>query len=472
MFKKKERKVSMELIPKSIINIAWILVAGGIMPMLDATMVNIAVKHLSSDFNASLSLIQWVITGYVLATGIAVPIAGWLVQRFNGKWIFFGANLLFILASFLSGISWNIESLIIFRVIQGISAGLIIPILTTLLVEVAGQERMGRVMSIVGVPIVLGPILGPVIGAVLVQYFSWRFIFFVNLPFGVLATILIALKLPDFNPSTKKSKLDLLGIILLGLSSSTIIYAIVEASKKASLTNTTSLKFGILGIVILIGYIVYAAIRKEKAIVPLALFKTRSFKSVMIGLFLAGIATNGPMLLFPLFFQTVRHFSVISAGLILIPQGIGMLIARPVIGKSIDNLGAKPVVILSLIITLLGTFPFMYFDKASSLFIIIVTFLIRGIGIGGITIPLMSDAYTGMERSAIAQASIATRIIQNIGGAFGSAILATILSSSINSTNPTIAHYTTAYHNGFFASLIVSLIIFIPALFLTSKKTR
>jgi MFS family permease len=213
MISKNEKAPKLEPIPKSIMNAGWILVLGAIMPLLDSTMVNIAIKHLSNDFSIGLDLIQWVITGYVLAMAISVPLVGWMVQRFNGKWLMISANILFLAASIASGFSWNINSLIIFRVVQGISAGFIMTLVTTLAIQVAGSEQMGRLMSTIGMPMVLGPILGPVIGAVIVQFLSWRYIFFVNVPIGILAITMMILKLPNFTPSNLKAKFDFIGII-------------------------------------------------------------------------------------------------------------------------------------------------------------------------------------------------------------------------------------------------------------------
>lgn len=469
----KDEKISkLEPIPKSIMNIAWILVLGAIMPLLDSTMVNIAIKHLSNDFSIGLDLIQWVITGYVLAMAISVPLAGWMVQRFNGKWLMIGANILFLAASIASGFSWSINSLIIFRVVQGISAGFIMTLVTTLCVETAGRERMGRLMSTIGIPTVLGPILGPVIGAVIVQFLSWRYIFFVNIPVGILAIALMILKLPDFTPANKKAQFDFIGITLLGTSSASLIYGITRAAKSAAFNNSTTIGCVAVGVAILATYMIYAAIKKEQAILPLHLFKMKNFSAVMVGLFLAGIATNGPMLLLPLYFQNIKGFSVLGAGLILIPQGIGMLVARPLIGKLTDKLGARNVVLVSLTLAIVGTIPFVFFGEASSLVVVGMVLFIRGMGIGGVTIPMMTDAYTGMVKQEIAQASVGTRLVQNIGGAFGSAVLATVVSLGIQDKTPTIPLMTTAYHDGFMLALVLSLVLLIPTLFLTNKKSN
>ncbi len=365
MMSKNEKAPKLEPIPKNIMNIAWILVLGAVMPLLDSTMVNIAIKHLSNDFSIGLDLIQWVITGYVLSMAISVPLAGWMVQRFNGKWLMIGANIGFLAASIASGFSGSIHSLIIFRIIQGFGAGFIVTLVTTLCVEIAGKDRMGRMMSAIGIPTVLGPILGPVIGAVIVQFLSWRYIFFVNIPIGILAVILMTLKLPDFTPANMKAGFDFIGIILLGASSAALIYGITKAAKSAAFNNNATIGYVVAGIAILAVYMIYAAVKKEQAILPLHLFKMKNFSAVMAGLFLAGIATNGPMLLLPLFFQNIKGFSVLSAGLILIPQGIGMLIARPMIGKLTDRLGARNVVLVSLTLAMVGTIPFVFFKCCS-----------------------------------------------------------------------------------------------------------
>ncbi|NOU98745.1 MDR family MFS transporter [Paenibacillus planticolens] len=458
-----------EKIPRSLLTIAIVLVLGAIAPMLDGTMVNIALNDFSKAFNTSLDSIQWIVTGYVLATGIAVPFSGWLIQRFDGKKVYMAAQIVFLIGSITSGLSWNLSSMIIFRLIQGFSAGLIIPLLTTLLIQAAGQEKLGRLMSIVGLPIVLGPILGPVIGGVLVNYLSWHWIFFVNVPVVFITLYFIFTKLPSFPPANQQAKLDWFGILILGGISVSFIYGITEAAQMGGFTSTKTITFILVGAFLTFIYVIYALKNEKTVIMPLNLFKFKSFSASFCGLFLAGIATNGPMLLLPLLFQNVRNDSIILAALSLIPQGLGMLIARPLIGKLIDRIGAKIVVVISIAISLVGTIPFIWVDQSTSYWILAIILLIRGIGVGGVTIPLMSDAYTGLAKMQIPQASIATRIIQNIGGAFGSAVLATIVASQINHASPDVSHLTSAYQSGFLTASILMVVMIVPSLFLTNK---
>lgn len=457
-----------EKLPKEIISIAWILVFGAIPPMLDTTIVNIAVNDITKMFSTNLAVAQWIVTGYTLALGIAVPFSGWLMKKYDGKKIFMGALGLFLAASLLCGLAWDMPSLIAFRVLQGFASGLMIPTLTALVVQIAGNENIGSLMSIVGIPIVFAPIIGPVIGGLILQYLSWHWLFFVNLPIGVIALLLMQWKLPKFEAIDKSAKMDWPGVLLLALISTMFILGVTEG-REPNFRTTSILAFAV-GVVSLIAYLVYAWKKNDQALIPLSLFKSKNFSASFVSLFLAGFATNGPMLLLPMFFQNVKGLSVIESALWLVPQGIGMLVARPLVGKLTDQYGARLVVLPSIVISLLGTLPFVYFDSGTLHWMIWMVLFIRGIGIGGITVPVMSDSYVGLEKSLIPAASVATRITQNIGAAFGSAILATVVSGALSAKETTVTNMADAYHLGFLTSLIFMMISIIPSLFLTDKK--
>jgi MFS family permease len=232
----------------------------------------------------------------------------------------------------------------------------------------------------------------------------------------------------------------------------------------------------------------------EKAVIPLNLFKHGSFNGSIIGLFIAGTVLNGAMLLLPLLFQNVRHMSVLMASLALIPQGLGMLISRPLTGRLTDSIGAKYVVIVSAFIAFVGTIPFYWTTQRTSYWIIAVVLLVRGIGAGGILMPLMADSYTGMKNDQIPSATIGSRILQNIGSAFGSALVTTVVTAfsashvksfrhqlkmgSIKPTSDQLAtfihqHLVTirleAFQQGFLMISLAVLLIILPALLLSNK---
>ena len=463
-------KVKKEKLSRGIIIAALIGVLGALPPMFDSTIVNIAVNDLSNIFSTTFNVMQWIITGYVLALAVAVPFSSWIVQKIDGKKVFVWSLILFLAGSMLSGISWNIQSLIVFRIIQGFAAGILIPTMTNLLVGLVGKDKLGQLMSIVSVPAVLGPILGPIIGGLILQSLSWHWLFFINLPIGIIALILIQWKFPKSAPMNPSAKLDWFGIASLAAASALIIYGITEVRSTAN--QTAGIISIVTGVVLILSYIVYAFKRKEKALLPLKLFKSKNFSASFISLFLTGFAINGPMLLLPMFFQKIEGLSVITSALWLIPQGVGMLIARPMIGKLTDKIGARFVVLPSIAVTIIGTLPFVFANLGTSGWIIWIVLFIRGMGVGGFTIPVMSDAYVSVEKSEVPQATMATRIIQNIGSAFGSAVLATIVSNFLIGKEMTLANMTDAYHEGFITSLIFMVIGIIPVFFLSNKLKK
>lgn len=457
-------------LPREILIAAWAIALGAIAPMLDTTMVNIAIDNLSKDFNTTLDTIQWSVTGYVLALAIAVPVSGWLMNKCNGKKIFVGAVIAFGVISVLAGVSWDISSFIFFRLLQGFSAGIITTLMSTLLVQTAGPENVGKVMAIVSTPMILGPILGPVIGGFIVHGASWHWIFFINVFIVLIAAPLMIKKIPDFEPFDKGSTLDVFGIIDLSFMSAALIYGITKAADHASFNNRKTILWVGIGLALAVIYFVYNRVRKNQTVLPMNLFARKSFAASSIGLFLANIAVMGPMLILPLYFQNFRHFTAIEAALALIPQGVGMLVTRPMIGKMIDKIGAKYVVMVSLALSLIGSIPLIFITDRTSMIWISIVLFIRGTSFGGIMLPLTSDAYTGLDSTQFPKASVGINMIENLGSSFGSAVIATVVATALQGVQPTIANGLKGYHAGFLVSAVVLAAIFIPGLFLTHKK--
>ena len=467
----KSKKNEKEKLPKELTRNAWILVVGAIAPMLDSTMVNIAINKLQSDLHTSLDMIQWAITGYVLALAVAVPVCGYVVNHIDGKKVMQWSLLSFGLFSFLSGIAWNIDSFIIFRAVQGFSAGFITLLMTTLLMQITPPDKLGQLMAVVSTPIILGPIIGPVLGGAIVSGANWHWIFYINIPVVIIAVLLNHFYLSSFKPFNPKAKLDWFGTLLLAGGSVGLIYGI------------------------------YNRIRKNNTVLPLRFFKSKNFTAANIGIFLAGIASNGPMLLLPLFFQNTKGFTAVEAGLMLIPQGLGMMVTRPLIGKMIDRMGARPVVLVSLAISLLGTLPFIFVHENTNLIWLGLVLFVRGMGIGGLQMPMMTDIFIGLDKQDIPGASVGQRIIQNVGSSFGSAVISAVVTAVVTSeiagqmttklhqlaamhTNltPTViakaktsvekAVTLNGYQLGFLVSSIVLIVIAIPAMFLSQKKVN
>lgn len=199
--------------------ISAVVVIGAIMSILDTTIVNVALETLGRDLHSSLDDVQWVSTGYLLALAVVIPLTGWTSERFGPRRVWLTSVTLFVLGSVLCGLAWNLESLIAFRVLQGLGGGMVMPVGMILLTQAAGPARVGRTMSIIGVPMLLGPVIGPVLGGLIVDNTSWRWIFFVNVPVGIVALVMGARWLPRVNASENPGRLDWRGLALLSLAS-------------------------------------------------------------------------------------------------------------------------------------------------------------------------------------------------------------------------------------------------------------
>ncbi|WP_046226491.1 DHA2 family efflux MFS transporter permease subunit [Paenibacillus dauci] len=459
-------------LPRKTLGAAWAIALGAIAPMLDSTMINIAIDPLNQAFHTTLDMIQWAITGYILALAIAVPVSGWLMNRYNGKRIFIGAVVAFGLMSILVGISCDIASFICFRLLQGFSAGIITALMSALLVKTAGPDHLGKVIAIVSTPMILGPILGPVIGGIIVQMASWHWIFFINVFILCIAVPLMIRYIPDFEPFDQDSRLDLPGILLLSAISASLIYGITKAARYASFYNHETVWWIAIGLMLIAVYMAYDHFRRHRTVLPMNLFIHRSFAASSAGLFLANMAIMGPMLILPLFFQNFRHFTAIESALALIPQGVGMLITRPLIGIMIDRIGARYVVIVSLVLALIGSIPMVFINDQTSMFWIALLLFIRGTSVGGIMLPLTSDAYTGLDSRQIPEASIGINIIENLGSSFGSAVIAAIVAGTAYTGQSATNVNIEGYQAGFLMSAVILVMIFLPGMLLTHKNNN
>lgn len=447
------------------------IIFGSLAPLLDSTMVNVAIKTIAGEFNSTVSIIQWVITGYVLAMAIAVPVSGWAINRFGGKRLYEFSLILFFVGSVLSSLSWNIGTLIGFRLLQGIGAGLLMPTMTNMLVQISGGRNIGYMASIVSLPMLLAPILGPVLGGIIVNSLGWRWIFYVNIPVTIIALLLAFWGIPEGSPTEEKQPLDIIGILLLSPAFALLIYGIAQIASHGGLNSSAVFVPAVAGLLVMAAFIFYALNTRISPVLDLHLFQSPNFSATSVLLFMSGIITNGGMLLLPLFYQQVRGESVLYAGLMLIPQGVGMLLTRTQMGKLTDRIGARPIVMVSLIITAVGTLPFAFADSGTNAILLGAALLIRGAGLGGVFIPLMVSAYVGLNSEQIPHASIATRILQTIGGAFGSAVLATIVEQQLASRSASgIQNVVSAYNVAFWWSVGFTILSVIPTLFLTVYK--
>ncbi|MFF1572719.1 MDR family MFS transporter [Leifsonia sp. NPDC058292] len=413
-------------IDPGVLRIAIVLIVGGMAVIFDTTIVSVALHTLATDLHASVDTIQWVSTAYLLALGVTIPVVGWAQQRFGGKRLWLAALVIFLVGSVLCSLAWDAPSLIAFRAVQGIGGGLMLPLMSTLVMQAAGGKSLGSLMSVVSLPTALGPILGPVLGGVILNTLDWRWLFWVNVPFCVVGFILALRMLPADEPGPRP-RLDVVGLVLLSPAMVGILYGLSNVSKDGGFSRSDVLLPALAGVALLTAFAIYAARRGPKALVDLRLFSHRPVASASALLFLTGASLYGAMLLLPLYFQEVRGADALGAGLLLAPQGIGTLFSRALAGRLTDRFGARWVSFVGFAIVGLATVPFAFATATTNEWLLMAALVVRGFGLGAVMIPLMTVAFVGLDRPDVPHASILTRIAQQVGGSFGVALLAVIL---------------------------------------------
>jgi EmrB/QacA subfamily drug resistance transporter len=386
--------------------ISSVAIVGSFLSQMDATVVNVSLSSLALELHTSLTHIQWVTSGYLLALALTLPLSGWLVDRIGAKALYLWCFAAFTLTSALCGVAWSANSLIAFRVLQGMSGGLLAPMAQLIMVRAAGQ-RMARVFGVAAMPILLAPLLGPVIAGALLRFLSWRWLFFVNLPFGILAIALAALFLPHDRDERRLRSLDLIG---LGLLSPCLVLFLYGSER----TDPFGLSLSALLFVV---FFWWARRQKDDAIIDLRLFKDRIFSAAVVTQFLMVGSSYAGQLLVPVFLTRVGGLSPSDTGLLLAAQGLGMMCTYPFVGLLVERLGNRNVSAGGAVAALAGTFPFVFLAShglASAL--AAAALFLRGMGLSCIGIPSISAAYTSVKREDLPMATTALNIVMRTGG--------------------------------------------------------
>src|SRR5580658_3128688 len=463
-----------EKLDPKLVGLVVIMLLGAIPSLLDTTIVNVAIETIGRDVHTTVSSVQWVITAYLLSFGIVIPLSGWLLARFGGRaaWVF--ALTVFLVGSVLSGAAWNIGSLIGFRVLQGIGGGLLMPLLTTLILQASGGRQLGRLMATISLPVAVVPILGPVISGLIITNVSWRWIFYVNVPI-CLAGIVLAWRRLSGRPAGQPAAqpLDILGLALLCPALAGLLYGLAQVSSVGGFGHPRVLIPLLAGAALLAGFVLHALRMAGEPLVDLRLFRSRGFTGASGLMFLAGLSIYGAMLLLPLYFQQARGYSALTAGLLLVPQGVGSILPRTIVEKLTDRFGPRPVSLAGIVLAGIGTVPFAMATTHTSDVLLCAALVVRGAGLGAATIALMAGAFQGLAKTDLPHASSATRIMQQVGGAFGAAVLIVILTSQATlhaAAGP--AGLAAAFGRTFWWCIGFTIAAILPALLMPGRPAR
>lgn len=351
---------------------------------------------------------------------------------------------LFLLGSLLCSFAWDATSLIGFRVVQGLGGGLMMPLMTTMIMQAAGGRDLGRLMSVVALPAAVGPILGPVVGGLILSVGQWPWLFLVNVPL-CLAGLILAWRLIPADEPGRHVRLDGVGLALLSPSLVLLLWGLSNVSSAGGFGHPDVLVPVGVGATLMVGFVLWARRLGGTALVDLQVLRSRATWSASSLLFLSGAALYGAMLLLPLYWQQVRGYDALGAGLLLIPQGVGSLLSRTVAVRLMERISARALSMIGFAVVGLATIPYALADASTPLWLLLGSLFFRGLGLGMVTIPLMTVAFVGLEREEVPHASIVTRIAQQVGGSTGVALLAVILATAATATGSIPAAFDRAF---------------------------
>ncbi|WP_246083418.1 DHA2 family efflux MFS transporter permease subunit [Nonomuraea diastatica] len=415
-----------------------VILLGGLLGILNSTMAAVAIDTLAGAFATSLSTAGWTSTGFLLAVTATIPFTTWAVDRFGGKRLWLAGLSLFLAGSLLAGLAWNVGSLIAFRVLQGFGAGLLDPLVLILLARAAGPRRAGRVMGLMGVVLSLGPVLGPIAGGAVLAGLSWRWMFLLSVPIGLVALLLAVRVVPADEPSgASPARLDVVGLALLGPGFAAVVLALSQAAEQASFAAWQALLPLAAGVLLLAGYAVHAlrapgspAKRRKPPLIELRLFANRGFTASVTIMGLGGLSLFGALFALPLYHQQAHGHGVLAAGLLMAPLGLGGSIAMPLAGRLSDRIGARGLAIAGVIVALLSALSFTRMGAHTPEIWPALAALTIGLGSGCFSAPTMGSLYRTLPEPLVAQGSSVLYMLNQLGAALGVAVVTLILQTS------------------------------------------
>ena len=452
-----------ERIDRAVWTAAGVVILGMIMSILDTTIVNVALRTLGHDLHSTIAQIQWVSTGYLLSLAAVIPVTGWAARRFGAKRIYMTSLVLFTAGSALCAVAGSTTTLVLFRILQGVGGGMLMPVGQLIMAQVAGPKRMGRVMAVVSMPAMLAPILGPVVGGLILEYLHWSWIFLVNVPIGVIAVI-AGWRLLEETESGAAGRLDVTGLLLLPAACSAVVYGLSQLGEQSNLAAPGVVLPIVAGLVLAAAFCRHA-MRVERPLLDVRLYANRIFAAASLTTFCLGAALFGAMILVPYYYQEVRHESVIATGLLTGPQGLGMLLVMPLVGRLTDRLGGGRVAIVGVSILAISTLPLAFVGAHTSIAYLSLVLVLRGVGIGFSFMPAMTAAFASLRHDQLSDATPQMNVLQRVGGAIGTAVLAVVLQrASAHATNA--AQLASAFGSAYWWSLGTALLALVPCVVL------
>ncbi|MGH7048428.1 MAG: DHA2 family efflux MFS transporter permease subunit [Stellaceae bacterium] len=410
-------------------NRGWITVSimlATFMQGVDTTIANVALPHMQGGLSASQDQIAWVVTSYIVAAAIMTPLTGWLAGRFGIKYVFLISVAGFTLASALCGLSQSLAQLVIFRLLQGICGAALVPLSQAVLLQINPPHRHGEAMAIWGMGVILGPIIGPALGGWLTEDYSWRWVFYINLPVGILAAGGIMIFIRETRRAQREG-FDFFGFVTLSLAIGALQMLLDRGELKDWYGSAEIWIETIIAGLCLYLFIVHTATATQRSFLNRELLKDANCVAGTLIMFLVGIPLYGTMTLLPTMLQDLMNYPVFTTGLVTAPRGVGTMIAMILVARIVNRVDTRLIIFVGLVVTAVSMWQMTGFSLYMGMGPVISTGVTQGFGLGFVFTPLSIITFSTLPRHTLTQGTAIFSLMRNIGGSIGISIVEALL---------------------------------------------
>jgi DHA2 family multidrug resistance protein len=437
-----------EQISKATLNrplITFSIMAATIMQSLDSTIANVALPRMQGTLSATQDQMTWVLTSYIVAAAVTIPLTGWLAGRFGRKRIFLISIVGFTIASALCGLAASLPEIVLFRLLQGISGAALVPLSQAVLFDVNPRENHGKAMAIWGVGVTLGPVLGPVLGGWFTEYYTWRWVFFINVPVGIIAFLGLSASLPE--TSRHSDRFDFFGFTTLAVSIGALQLFLDRGEIKDWFNSGEIILEAIAAGLAFYYFLVHSFTHPRPFLSP-ALFADRNFVTANVFIFLIGVVLFATLALVPPMLQNEMRYPVLITGYVTAPRGAGTMVAMMVVGRLVGRIDARLIIAAGLGLTAFSLWQMTNFDLLMDKDLLIVSGIIQGFGIGLSYVPISTVAFSTLQPSLRNEGSAFFNLQRNIGSAIGISMVQALLTRNTQIMHATLAEHVTPYSLG------------------------
>jgi MFS transporter, DHA2 family, multidrug resistance protein len=397
-----------------------------IMQGVDNTIANVALPHIQGSLSAAQDQIAWVLTSYIVAVAIMTPLTGWLAGRLGIKYVFLLSVAGFTLASALCGSATSLTQLVIYRLLQGACGAGLVPLSQSVLMQINPPERHGQAIAIWGMGVMLGPIFGPMLGGWLTQDYSWRWIFYINLPVGLIASLGILIFIRETR-HTHREAFDFFGFVTLSVAVGALQMMLDRGELKDWFNSTEIWVEALVSGVFFYLFIVHTATARDRSFINLELLKSPNFMAGTVLMFFVGGILSGTLALLPTMLQSLMNYPVFTTGLVTAPRGIGTMIAMFIVGRMINRVDNRLIILSGFLLTVLSLWQMTGFSLQMGMAPVIASGVLQGFGLGCTFVPLNTLALSNLPRHILTQGTAMRSLMRNLGGSIGISILEALL---------------------------------------------